>query len=464
MTSRILGVNLSLDHTLDVKVRDDFNRALLSAQTVVMVDAPKDIPKIIEYQRAHPYTTVIGRVHYELDGGMHEAPKAVQDAGKRYVVSPLDWINEVGVLGQGDNGWCYVMNEPDGVDISNDIKDRLVSWIEEWQQLAIIRGVKSVLFNFGDRHPKIVNGQWEARYHGILRTCARHPDLFRIGLHSYGPDGLVEHLEALVATCKELKIKPVEVVISEYGLDTHLGSPDGYKARGWTGQQYAAWMDKTINGELRPYIDSGVIVGLCVFCWNANPRWQAFDVQLDKNWRETILDIAGEGRLDVVNPTTKPVEQFVQKPQDAKWHHEWQAKEQRNIRSGPSIEYREGGTLLKGDKFTMYDSPTVQELAADGQVYNWKWVESERGNGWCRVTGWGIIRITPPTVEVPIAPPVDPVDIPTPQPPEIVLTLTRTELDALITAKVQELLHAAAYEAVSKAYQGVLRGQLAALG
>ncbi len=436
MTSRILGLNLSIDHTLDVKVRDDFNRAMLPAQTVVMVDAVKDIPKIIDYQKAHPYTAVIGRVHYELDGGMHDAPKAAQDAGKRWVVSPLDWINAVGVLGQGDNGWCYVMNEPDGVHASEELKSRLVEWIEEWQRLAIIRGVKSVLFNFGDRHPLIVNGQWEARYHGILRTCAQHPDLFRIGLHSYGPDGLVEHLAALVATCEELEIKPVQVVLTEYGLDTHLGSPDGYKARGWTGQQYARWKDATINGELRPYIDSGVIVGLCVFCWNANPRWGHFDVQLDKEWRETILAIAGENRLDVVNPTTKPTAQFVPKPQDAKWHHEWQAKEQRNIRSGPAIEYHEGGTLLKGDKFTMYDSPTVQELAPDGQVYNWKWVESDRGNGWCRVTGWGIIRITPPTVEVPVAPP-HPVEIPTPKPPEIVLTFTPEELTALIDGRVK---------------------------
>lgn len=467
MTPRILGLNLSLDHTLDVKVRDDFNRALQPACTVVMVDSAKDIPKVIAYQQAHRYTQVVGRVFYELDGGMHDEPKAPGDAGKRYVVSPLDWINEVGALGQGDNGWCYVMNEPDGVHASDELKDRLVSWIEEWQQLAIIRGVKSVLFNFGDRHPKIVSGQWESRYHGILRTCARHPDLFRIGLHCYGDDPLAEHLAALVATCEALGIKPIETVVTEYGLDTHNGSPDGYVARGVESVLYAGWMDTTINGELRPYIDAGVVVGICVFCWNANPRWNKFDVQLDQAWREAILDLAEQGRFDIVQTvvtktiglaalpdgTSGPISGLVKSFERPTTLY-YQVRMEPNLEAPAIGQVHKGLTLVR-----RYSFPSVQAVYdSKGIKGRWQVVEviEREGKtvkvllrGWMCTQGitWDntstqtsenpVVTEPPPGPQPPLAPAPD--EAVPPKEPERVLTITPAELQAMIKAEAIRL-------------------------
>jgi Bacterial SH3 domain len=404
VTSRILGLNLSLDHTLDAATRDSFTRAMNAAYAVVMVNSPNDVPKIVQYQAEHPYTTVIGRVYYEQDGGMHMPPQAPADEGKLYTVSPVDWMNVVQALGHG-KGWVYLANEPDGDTSDEDTLTRLVDWTEEWMRLAIERKVKTVLFNFGDRHPKIINGQWEARYHEILRLIAAYPELFMIGLHSYGPDPLTEHLEALVQTCKALTIDPIKVVLSEFGVDTHEGSADGYQARGWTGKYYAEWTDGAVNGELKPYITAGVVVGICTFCWNANPRWKDFDVQTDTIWQETILDYASKGRFDIVTPPAPPLPAYT--PDTVIMGAQYRINTPgatRRLRKTPALSADQVGTVDDAQIVT------VLERRAVGIDY-WYDIRFQRGiynlSGWVSQDG-GAVRFIAVTSEIPILPPPPP--------------------------------------------------------
>lgn len=411
MTARILGLNLSLDHTLDVATRDSFTCAMNAAYAVVMVNSPNDVPKIVQYQEAHPYTTVLGRVYYENDGGMHLPPLAPADAGKRYTVSPMDWMNVVQALGHG-KGWVYLANEPDGTTANEDTLSRLVGWTEEWIALAIERKVKTVLFNFGDRHPKIVNGQWETRYHGILQTIAAHPELFMLGLHSYGPDPLTEHLEALLQTCKALSIDPIKVVLTEFGVDTHEGSADGYRARGWSGMQYARWIESVVSGDLKPYISSGVVVGLCVFCWNANPRWKDFDVQTDTIWQETVLDYANKGSFDIVTTPAPTLPQPNYTPDPIIMGAQYRINTPgaaRRLRKSPALSAEQIGTVDDAQIVT------VLERRAVGIDY-WYDLRFQRGldnlSGWVSQDG-GSVRFLTVTSEIPI-PPLPPPTLPPP--------------------------------------------------
>lgn len=438
MTARILGLNLSLDHTLDTATRDTFTRAMSAAYTVVMVNSPNDVPKIVQYQEAHPYTTVLGRLYYEQEGGMHMPPQAPTDAGKRYTVSPLDWMNVVQALGHG-KGWVYLANEPDGDTTDEDTLTRLVEWMEEWMYLALQRKVKTVLFNFGDRHPKIIDGQWETRYHEILRTIAAHPELFMIGLHSYGDDPLTEHLEALVQTCRALTIDPVKVVFTEMGVDTHEGSQDGYRARGWTGLQYANWIESTVNGELKSYIASGIVVGLCVFCWNANPRWVNFDVQGDTVWRETVLDYAGKGKFNIVTPPAPTLPAYTPDPIVIGAQYRINTPgAARRLRKTPALSAEQVGTVDDAQVVT------VLERRAVGIDY-WYDIRFQRGldnlSGWVSQDG-GSVRFLAVTSEIPIPPPTRPPPPPPAPPPHTGegISTQRYALEITATAAQHELI------------------------
>lgn len=280
MTS-LLGVNYALDHTADTKDRDSFHRALDPVYSVAMVDDKKDIPKLQAFGQVNKSTIMVGRVWHPLDGGFHLKPTGKGDENKEFVASPEDLMTEIGQLGDvNTTGFIYVMNEPN-TNTDSPTLTRLSTWTSRWLDISIMKRRKSLMWNFGDRQPMIVDDKWQDWCHGHLKRMALYPDLFMVGMHLYGPDSLTEHLTAYVETCKFLGITPIPILATEFGMDTDKGSPEnGWRTR-LNGKGYAGWIDATIHEELAPFIKSKVLKGLCIFGWNNAPKWKAFDIQED---------------------------------------------------------------------------------------------------------------------------------------------------------------------------------------
>jgi hypothetical protein len=303
MTPSLLGLNFSIDHTADVSARDKFHNALTPAYSVAMIDSAKDASRIRTVELAYPDTTIIGRIWHKMQGGFHLKPTGAGDENKEFVASPEDiasQMDEAGYrIGIEGKSWAYVLNEPKGND-SPEVLDRLFRWNSRWLDRAIQDKRRSVMFNWGDRNPPIVNGMWDERWHGLLNRMAIYPNYFMIGMHFYGPDELASHLDAYIKTCEFLRITPLKVVATEFGVDTDAGSAtNGYHSRGWSGEQMGQWIEKAITVDLAPYIKNGVLVGLQLFTWSNQPDWSAFDISQDKGLLDYLLDAKKRG---VFNP------------------------------------------------------------------------------------------------------------------------------------------------------------------
>lgn len=311
MTPSILGLNFSIDHTADVAKRDTFHNALAPAYSVAMIDAAKDKSRIRKVELDYPDTTIIGRIWHRTQGGFHLKPTGKGDEDKEFVASPEDVADEMGDLGIANKSWAYVLNEPMGKseDTSGDeIQDRLFRWNARWMDKSIIQKRRSVMFNWGDREPQIINGMWHERQWGLLKRMAIYPNLFMIGMHFYGPDDVRPHLDAYLKTCEKIGIDPLRVLGTEFGVDTDAGSAtNGYRSRGWTGEQFGQWIEKTITTELAPYIKSGVLAGLQLFTWSKHPDWSAFDVTDDLGLQDYLKDAKKRGVFDIIlTPAPKP--------------------------------------------------------------------------------------------------------------------------------------------------------------
>lgn len=456
MTPRILGLNIGYSYVDDYGALRKFHNALRPAYLLMMVDKDEQIAKAKAETAQMPGAQWIYRVHHKDDGRWWFPA----DDGRPQIATPLDYINQYGHLGR-DGGILSVLNEPSSI-LTDTQLDGLVKWTEEFMGLALLRGVKCCLLNWADRNPRLVDGKWEERYRPLVKLAARFPELFTIGMHLYGPDSITEHLDGYIAACKVWGIdRPPQVIATEFGLDSTGGKEQGYRQHGWDGARLAGWTVNLIQGSLKPYFESGLLAGLIQFAWNRNWRDQGFDVQQDEGWQKDIVAAAERGALDiVVKPVTKPLDQFIPKPPVATYAHEYMVLTERSIRSGPGINYRDEGTLHPTDTVTIYDFPATQELRADGQLYQWKWVESVKGNGWVQMTNWKPKRLTPPTVEVPVVTPPPLVSPPLiPKPPEIILTLTPAQLEALIDRRIAlmfERVYAAGLAAVKNEVLGVV--------
>lgn len=292
--TKIVGMNCAMNHTNDVEKRDKFHKGLNPFYSVMMVDNASDIKMVNAFAADNRGTNVIGRVYHVEEGGFHLPPKSKEDiaAKKRWTVDPADYFNMVNAF--DPDVWAHIMNEPAGVpkDAEGEkILDDLCVWNTLYMDASIPKKRKSVLYNWGDRNPAIINGMWHERFKGNLRRMASYPDLFRVGMHFYGPDDLVAHLEAYVKTCEDVGITPIPVVGTEFGLDSDNGSVEnGNRSRGVVGNEYAKWIAYVTNGPLAKYIKSGVLVGLCLFTWSNHPDWKNFDMQDDLDLQKALVD------------------------------------------------------------------------------------------------------------------------------------------------------------------------------
>lgn len=294
----IIGPNGALRYLKAYNAHVDYWHEVNPAYLLAYVDKKEHTAYIQDYAAAFPDSMVVARIHHELDGGFHLKPSGTND-NRQYVASPEDYIKDFGFLGRISNVILNVFNEPDGFADDATI-DRLVSWMLEYIPLAVSTKTKSLLFNWGDRQPRIFGGMMDARYGGILKLAALYPELFYMGMHLYGPDDITQHLESYVKLCETLEIKPLRVIASEFGFDKTNGAASGYKSRGVGGGEYAAWQISQVQHDLSPYIKSGVLVGLNVFQEGNSGGWAAFDYENDDAYKKELKRAAQAGELDML--------------------------------------------------------------------------------------------------------------------------------------------------------------------
>jgi hypothetical protein len=276
---------------------------------------------------------------------------------------------------------------------------------------------------------------WDVRWHGILKRAAIYPDLFKIGMHLYGPDGVSKELEAYVKTCEHIGIKPIEVVATEFGLDAVADSKlNGNRSRGIIGKTYATWMSVAANGELAPFIKSGVLVGACVFTWSRHPDWVNFDVEFDTDWQDAICAVTVPEKETVLQLHPFPADFATRSKQ-----RYVKASTSQFIRLDPQRAAVSGGIITS--KQIHCDVILPEDLKMDerkseiinGVACQWVPIKTDSGSGW---VCWELLKFdtTPEKVvtgEIPVVIPPKPTEL-TLKPRQLVIEFDATDPDWLL--------------------------------
>lgn len=315
MIQSIIGSNAALRYLKAYDAHISYWHEVNPAYQVAYIDDPLHIPYIREYAAALPRSMIIARIYHKLDGGFHLAPTGAGDT-RHYVSSPTEYLGAYGDLGKMSNIILNVMNEPNA-NGSPDEMLRLVEWFIGYIPLAASIGCKSVLFNWADRNPQIINGMMDSQFDDVLKMMAVHPELFYMGMHFYGPDELTSHLESYVKRCEFLKIKPPKVIGTEFGLDSTGGTERGYKSRANYKDIYAQWQEIQVKPSTNPdnktlydYVKSGVLGGVCTFQEGNSGGFDDFDFENDSAYKTEIKRAALAGEINVPSatiPTPPPV-------------------------------------------------------------------------------------------------------------------------------------------------------------
>lgn len=305
MSQSIIGSNCALRYLKAYQAHVDYWRQVNPAFQVAFIDKPEHTIYIEQYAQSLPDSMIVARIYHPLDGGFHLAPTGAGDT-RHYVSSPVEYLSAYGWLGRKRNIILNVFNEPNA-NGSPDEMLRLTSWFIEYIPMAASSETKSVLFNWADRNPKIINGMMDSAFDNVLRLMAVHPELFYMGMHFYGPDELASHLDSYVSRCKHLGIKPPRVIGTEFGIDSTGGVERGYKSRPNYVNIYAQWQETVVKGSLAPHIKSGVLVGLTVFQEGNSGGFEDFDTENDTAYKTEIKRAALAGELSpVITPPAPP--------------------------------------------------------------------------------------------------------------------------------------------------------------
>lgn len=403
MEQCIIGPNAALRYLKAYYAHIGYWQDVNPAYALAYVDKDEHIPYILEYAAALPQTRIVARIQHPLDGGFHLKPTG-KDDHREYTASPKDYHDKYGALGRIDNIILNVFNEPNGFASEAELKT-LNRWFVDYIKYATISKTKSVLFNWADRNPRMINGMMDGVYDDSLKLMAEHPNLFYMGMHFYGPDEVVAHLDAYVERCKFLEITPPKVIGTEFGLDKTNGKESGYKSRPEyrDGDKFARWEIEQVEGDLQPHIQSGVLVALLNFQEGNSGGWENFDTENDKAYKDEIKSAEKAGKLTARKITTRPFLKPVPKPEKARLPLRIYVQNTSiNVRSGPGTEYQDCGDLVKDQPAVIFE-PT--QMATDGT--KWSWVEylsvSEKALG-MKLGGWismAALKFTvnPPTEE-----------------------------------------------------------------
>jgi len=303
-------INIQCQYVADWGKTLDFLRKLDPVAVVACIDSMNAKNRVFELQQALPNTRVIGRFVFGNDGGMHLKPLAAGD-NREYVVSPTDALNAWGELGK-DGRTLYLLNEPQANGALQDDISRLVRWMLEALNIATERGISLCIANFGVGHPALMgNGEYDARFDDVLNMLSKRRDTHSLGMHVYQPADTFTRLDGLIKRCKSLGITPPRVHITEAGFDAASGGDalNGYKSRGYSGSQFAAFQIDKLKNVYSAYIVDDVLQSVATFCWGNDASWKAFNVENDTDWQSTILTAKDAGNLTFTKKSTAPLTQ-----------------------------------------------------------------------------------------------------------------------------------------------------------
>lgn len=414
MTQSRLTLNLKAHKVADWGKTREFLRDLDPTEVVVAIDNMNDRNRIFEVQHDLPNAKVHARPiikvdNVEYDGAMHLTPLGPGD-NRRYLISPGDFLNKYGELGM--NGLSlYCLNEPSG-EVDQDTIAQLVHWLIECINLANQRDIALTVLNWSVGHPRLINNEteWDARFDDVLELLSRYRQ-HTLGCHFYSPADLFGRLDAMLARCKKIKggIKPPRTAITEFGWDTHNGDQrNGYKSRGLTGEQYAAWQGDIVRNVYGSYIREGIITSVATFIWGDEASWSAFNVENDKGWRDAILTAKREGKLTInaqATPTTPLTPNYTPAAFVAGAKYTLVIKgTYRNLRKQPST----GTTEIVGQVNANTDVIALEQKIV-GSDYWWR-IKAGDVEGWISFDGGAVefrrvvVVVPDPTTENP--PPV----------------------------------------------------------
>lgn len=412
MQSR-LTINCLPQYTADMGKLLRFLRSLDPVTVVCGIDSMNAADRIYEIQAALPNTKVIGRFIFNGDGGMHMKPQAAGD-NRKYIVSPLDAINAWGDLGKNGR-MLYLLNEPKLNGASDEDVTRLSVWIIEAMSLATQRGISLCIGNFGVGHPALnANGEYDPRLDDVLIALSAAREQHTLGIHVYQPADVTTRLEGMVKRCKTLGIPYCKVHITEAGFDVSAGSGalNGYKSRGYSGSQFAAFQIDKMENAYGSYIEGDVLQSVATFVWGGEASWHNFNVEPDTDWQAAILDAESKGLLSVTTSTT-PAYKPSLFTAGSKYTLQSKGGERTNVHSTPIVAVDNNLKLIE-DK-TVVTAIEVKQVAYDF----WYRFSSETPpitDGW--VSGRGGDLSWTPYLEQPAPPPVvvPPVIVDTPPP------------------------------------------------
>lgn len=312
MTS-VLSINVKPYYTHDWVGCKTFLTQLDPTVAVVAVDQLDHINRIREARNMALNTRIVARyIDKDHDGSMHMKPQTTSDY---YIVSPANQLNRIREFGQ--NGLiAYFSNEPDTKAPIDDL-ERLAKHTVEAMDLAALReyDMSLCVCNFGIGHPQPVDGFLPTWMHPILQGLTRHRNRHYLGIHLYAPLNTLEFLNALKKTCEErLQIPLPRVIATEFGWDTSGDHQNGFKSRGMTNEVFAAWCIVTCQTELRPWFESGDLLGVCTFIYGDEESWSAFDVEtslkkgeVSTAWRDVVMESTKGGGLAFKKRVTQTI-------------------------------------------------------------------------------------------------------------------------------------------------------------
>lgn len=421
MAQSRLTLNIQCQYVADWGKTLDFLRKLDPIAVVACIDNMNALNRVLEIQQALPLAKIIGRFVFPSDGAMHLKPQAAGDT-RQWIVSPGDALNAWGELGTHGRT-LYLLNEPLANGAIQEDIGRLVQWMIETIGLATSRGISLCCANFGVGHPALLpSGEYDARFDDVLTILSKQRDLHSLGIHVYQPADTFTRLDGIIKRCKALGIKPPRIHITEAGFDAGSGgdSLNGYKSRGYSGSQFAAFQVDKIKNVYSPYIADDNLQSVATFCWGNDASWKNFNVETDPDWQTTILDAQSKGLLSVTKLITKPFLMPIPKPIDASLPTRIRVKNTEiNVRSGYGTDYTKAGVLKASDEVTLFQTPFKQ--GTTGQV--WRWVDiDDKFGGWVSSDALSY-EIIPPPVATP--PPV--ISLPPPPPLASVYLMTAAE-------------------------------------
>ena len=278
---RQYGLNI-LAHSVNDFSALDGVMATLKPDAIVVMDEPKLSQK---YARLYPNTTVIHRAYNPRD---HEW---------QHITTPRAWVDTHKPLAT-DGIVLQLYNEPLA-------SFEVIKFTVETMAIAAAENIRLCVGNFAVGNPHedaILRGD----YDDLLRALDKYPQ-HSLGLHEYFKDTpetpyYIGRFRFWLQRAQLLGLRTPRIVLTEFGRDLGGGARDGWRAQGWSEQDYFNRLEEARK------VYALHNIAMCVYCYGrgAGDRWIAFDVQQSGGLIRRMTDANNAAQTTTPPPATVP--------------------------------------------------------------------------------------------------------------------------------------------------------------